>query len=147
MFDVETMRVGKTRRPIVVALLSFVTFGVYFVYWYYMVNKEMNEFDPAIRVNPTTAAAAVGLGYLFLGVVFLFGIVSAHRTAHRAKKMFGHHHSAADTSPLIATILYILGGVGFPMLALFYPAYLQSQLNHFWKEQLGAEVVEIRRAA
>ena len=44
--------VGKTRGPWVVWLLSLVTFGIYFLYWYYKVNNEVREYDGSIEVEP-----------------------------------------------------------------------------------------------
>ena len=37
--------VGTARRPIVVILLSLVTLGIYFVYWQYVMFKEMKEYS------------------------------------------------------------------------------------------------------
>jgi hypothetical protein len=35
--------VGKVRSPLVVVLLSIVTFGIYAIVWYYLVHKEMKD--------------------------------------------------------------------------------------------------------
>jgi uncharacterized protein DUF4234 len=39
--------VGKIRNPLGVIGLSLITFGVYFFFWYYYVNKEMAEIGKA----------------------------------------------------------------------------------------------------
>ena len=37
--------IGKVRSPLVVILLSIITFGIYAIYWHYEMFKETNEFD------------------------------------------------------------------------------------------------------
>ena len=36
---------GKIRNPVVVILLTIVTFGIYGLYWHYAMFKETNEFN------------------------------------------------------------------------------------------------------
>jgi hypothetical protein len=38
----------KSRNPIVVAILSFVTFGIYGLYWYVTTKEEMNKLGAEI---------------------------------------------------------------------------------------------------
>ena len=52
-------RVGKTRGPVVVWLLSAVTLGIYYLVWWYKINREVRDFDPSIEVSPGTATLAV----------------------------------------------------------------------------------------
>ncbi len=145
----ETKRFGKHRNPLAVALLSFFTLGIYFIYWYYKVNEEIKAYDPRIEVEPGISAAAITLNYLFATVIaFIIGLISAFNTALRASTMFSDYSSSVRISPVLAALLYALGGLGFPMLALFYPAYVQSQLNHFWREQAQVALeAEERKAA
>lgn len=144
----EEKKFGKQRNPLAVALLSFITLGIYFIYWYYKVNEEIRAYDPRIEVEPGISAIAIALNYLFATVVaFVIGLVSAFNTGVRARVMFSDYNSSAMISPLLAALLYAFGGLGFPMLALFYPAYVQSQLNYFWREQAQAVLEEERKAA
>ncbi len=40
-----TGAVGTVRKPIIVILLSLVTLGIYFIYWQYVMFKEMKEYS------------------------------------------------------------------------------------------------------
>src|SRR4051812_40137812 len=50
--------VGKTRGPVVVWLLTIVTLGIYFLYWYFKVNEELRDHDASIEVSPGIATLA-----------------------------------------------------------------------------------------
>lgn len=59
--------VGVVRKPIVVILLSLVTFGIYYIYWQYVMFKEMKEY------SGQGAGEVVGLIFaLLLGIVNIF---------------------------------------------------------------------------
>ena len=42
-----TGAMAKTRDPLGVALLSLVTLGIYAIFWYYFVNREMADLGRA----------------------------------------------------------------------------------------------------
>ena len=50
---------GKTRGPWVVWLLSIITFGIYFLVWYYKINNEARQYDPRIDVEPGVSVLAI----------------------------------------------------------------------------------------
>ena len=121
---------AKTRDPLGVALLTLVTVGIYFFFWYYYVNREMSELGGArgtdeLGDSPGTSVLAVTLGAL----VIVPAIVSLYNTFKRTQ-------SAArltGVEPLngwIALLFYLFLGIGFP-------AYLQSGLNKVWHAQAG----------
>ena len=43
----DTVQIGKTgntakiRHPVAVPVLSFITLGIYYIYWWYQVNREV----------------------------------------------------------------------------------------------------------
>src|SRR5437773_1119855 len=50
---------GQARDAWVVWLLSIVTFGVYYLVWYYKINRELQLFAPAaVTVKPGLAVLA-----------------------------------------------------------------------------------------
>jgi Domain of unknown function (DUF4234) len=58
---------GKIRNPLGVIGLSFITFGIYYIFWYYYLNKELAELGKAKGSNelgdsPGTSVLAVTLG-------------------------------------------------------------------------------------
>jgi hypothetical protein len=57
-------KVGIVRKPIVVILLSIITFGIYYIFWQYVMFKEMKEY------SGQGAGEVVGLIFaLLLGIV------------------------------------------------------------------------------
>jgi len=67
---------GKIRNPLGVLGLGFVTLGIYSIFWYYFVNKEMAEVGRAKNSNelgdsPGTSVLAVTLGALLIVPAFI----------------------------------------------------------------------------
>lgn len=115
------MSVGKQRSPIAVLFLSFVTLGVYFMYWYYKVNAEVHRHEPRIKVRPGVALLAVTLG----AFLFIPPFVSFYNTAVRIQKMQIADRDTHQISPLITFILLFFFGIG-------YVVQVQSNLNAHW---------------
>jgi hypothetical protein len=113
-------RVGKTRHPWGVWLLSLVTLGIYGLYWYYTVNRELQEFDPRIDVNPGLSLLAL----LFGGILIVPPFVSLYRTGDRIALGQRFAGSPAGCSGAIGVLLGLIGG--------FYVVYYQSQINKIW---------------
>lgn len=117
----------KVRSPWAVALLPFVTFGVYHVVWWYKINKELKAYGEAkgydLGQNPTNSALALFPGFL----VIVPPLVSYWRGTKRvqgASKIAGRE----PASGWIALILYLLLSPG-----MF--AYLQVSLNSVWEQE------------
>lgn len=75
---------AKIRNPLGVIALGLVTLGVYFVFWYYFVNKEMAELGRARNTDelgdsPGTSVLAVTLGAL----VIVPALISLYHTWKR----------------------------------------------------------------
>lgn len=134
MVAMQTTKLGKERNPLVVVLLSFITLGIYFAYWYYKVNREVVEYDEGIHTDPILSLLAITIGALLIIPPY----ISAFNTAARVRQMFSDNHAPISISPGAALGLYFLIAVGYPILQLFYPAYLQSKLNRFWRQQAAA---------
>ena len=109
--------IGQRRGAWAVWWLSLLTFGIYYLVWYYKINKELALFAPhAVRVNPALAVLAQ--------LVPIVGLVSLANTAGRVK--------AAHAS--IGSPVHASGGT--TVLAAFWFAshtrYLQRRLNALW---------------
>ena len=128
-----TQSTAKTRDPLGVALLTLVPLGIYFFVWYYKVNREMSDLGRArgtdeLGDSPGTSLLAVTLGAL----IVVPAIVSLYNTFQRtqaAARLTG----AEPLNGWIALILYLLLAIGFP-------AYLQSGLNRVWGAQASGAV-------
>ena len=121
---------AKTRDPLGVALLSFVTVGIYAIFWYYFVNREMSELGRArgtdeLGDSPGTSVLAVTLGALVI-VPAIVSIYNTFKRTQAAARLTG-------VEPLNGWIALILG----LLLTIGLWAYLQSGLNKVWPAQAG----------
>ncbi|WP_051196857.1 DUF4234 domain-containing protein [Jonesia quinghaiensis] len=105
--------VGKQRSPIVVWILGVVTFGIYWLVWYYLVNEEIARSDSRIQVNPVLA--------LLAQLVPIVNLVSIYNTGVRIKQLQGFNGVPETAS----------GGFGilWTFILTIMPAYYQSELN------------------
>jgi hypothetical protein len=117
----------KVRNLWAVALLPIITLGIYYIVWWYKVNKEMQEFGDArghdLGQNPVNSLLALFPGFL----IIVPPLVSFWRGTQRVQDT----SKVAGQEPLngwIALILYLL-------LGLVFPAYLQNSLNKVWEAE------------
>jgi len=68
----------KLRNPFLVFVWSLLTLGIYYVVWYYKVNRELRDAAGAV-VSPLVALLAITLGWIVLVPPF----VSWYRTFTR----------------------------------------------------------------
>jgi len=120
----------KLRNPWAVALLPFITIGIYHLVWWYRINREMRDYGRAkgydLGQNPTNSLLA-----LFPGGII---IVPALVTYWRGTKRVQGAARLADRDPVngwIALILYLVLGPAFW-------AYLQVSLNNVWRAEAQA---------
>ena len=118
-------RVGKTRGPVVVWLLCLVTFGIYYLVWWYKINREVHDFDPSIEVSPGVATLAVSVGSL----VVVPPIVSMIRTGQRIADAQRGAGLPATCSGVVGFLLSLVLGVNV--------IYYQAMLNQVWAQARG----------
>jgi Domain of unknown function (DUF4234)/Protein of unknown function (DUF2510) len=108
---------GKIRSPLAVILLTFITLGIYGIYWQYAMFKEMNDY------SGQGIGGAIGLILaIFISIVNVFLMSSEvgnlYATENRPKPVQG------------TTGLWILIPlVGF----IIWVVKVQGHLNEFWK--------------
>jgi Short C-terminal domain/Domain of unknown function (DUF4234) len=143
----DTVQIGNTghrakiRHPVAVAIFSLITLGIYYVYWWYQVNREVIDLGRARNVtrlgdNPTLSALAV-----FPGVLV---IVPPFFTLYNGVKRFQRAQQAVlDESTLNGWIVLLLVVATFIVgfAGLIIPGYIQAELNKIWERQpkLGIE--------
>src|SRR5215210_2665073 len=76
----------KIRSPLGAFLLALVTFGIYYLVWYYKVNRELR--DVGIGTSPLTSLLAITLGALILVPPFVSFWKTCGRIAE-AERRFG----------------------------------------------------------
>ena len=134
---------AKIRNLWVVLLLLVVTLGLYYLYWYYAINRELRDFGSRrherLDISPGLSLLAMSVG----GFIIVPPFVSAWRTVKRvriAQELAGiQAHERFDH--VFGFVLFIFGFVFFPVEVF----YVQAHLNRMWrlvaseqqKEQLG----------
>ena len=108
---------GKVRSPLGGWLLLFPTLGIYYLFWYHHINREMRDYDPAIDVSPGLAVLAQ-----FVPIVNLVSIYNTGKRIQQAQATAGAAPEASGG----------LGVIGAIVMTLVLP-YYNSQLNRAWK--------------
>jgi Domain of unknown function (DUF4234) len=111
----STHRVGKTRNPWGVWLLSLITLGIYGLWWYYTINSELREYDDRINVQPGIALLAA-----FFPITNIVSWVKSGGRIGQAQRFSG---SKFRCSGLVGILLALIG---------FGIVYYQSQINKVW---------------
>jgi len=84
---------AKIRNPLGVVGLSFVTLGIYAIFWYYFVNKEMARFGRARNTDelgdsPGTSVLAITLGAFVIVPPFV-SIYNAWKRLNGGERLTG----------------------------------------------------------
>lgn len=113
-------RVGRKRNAWAVWWLTGLTFGIYYLAWYYKINAELRAFAPeAVEVSPGKATVAQLLP------IFLW--VSLANTSARLNSA----HRAVGSPVRVSGGMAILGSFWFNSQT----RYLQRRLNALWDTQ------------
>jgi hypothetical protein len=122
---------AKIRGPITVAILSIVTLGIYVLFWWYFINREMADYGRArgtkeLGDNPMKSLLALFPGGLIL-VPAIWTMVTTFQRIQATQRLNGQ-------TP-------VNGWLGFVLYLVFSPAlfgYMQSGLNSTWKAMTPA---------
>jgi hypothetical protein len=123
---------AKIRNPWGVLGLVFITLGIYGIFWWYYINREMRDLGRARGVsglgdNPGLSTAAYTLGGLVL-VPWIWTNVTTTRRAQKAQIAQGQE----PFSGWLAAVVYIVTfGIGIPV-------FLQYQMNNIWRNEVVA---------
>jgi hypothetical protein len=117
---------AKIRSPIWVAVFSIITLGIYLIFWWYYVNREMADYGRArgtdeLGDSPGKSTLALFPGALIV-VPAIWTLVTTFQRVQAAQRLTGQ-------TP-------INGWLGFVLYLVFSPAaygYMQSGLNSAWK--------------
>jgi hypothetical protein len=135
-----TPATAKIRSPWAAALLPIITLGIYYLVWYYKINREMRDLGRArntdeLGESPGTSLLAITLGAL----IIVPAIVSVVRTAQRIQKAERLVGIEQLLSGWLSLVLYIL-------ITPAFWAYQQSELNKVWRSAGEAPRVEAGEA-
>jgi Domain of unknown function (DUF4234)/Short C-terminal domain len=143
----DTVQIGNTghtakiRHPVAVPILSFITLGIYYVYWWYQVNREVVDLGRARNVtglgdNPTISALAVFPGVLVIVPPF-FTLYNGVQRFQRAQQATLGESALNGWIVLVLVVASFIVGI----TAFIIPGYIQAELNKIWEREprLGIE--------
>jgi len=114
----------KLRNPFLVFVWSLLTLGIYYVVWYYKVNRELRDAAGAV-VSPLVALLAITLGWIVLVPPF----VSWYRTFTRIADAQRAANVGREANPILGFILYVIAVFFLPIEVI----YAQDELNTLWR--------------
>ena len=122
-----TPATAKIRSPWAAALLPIVTFGIYAIFWYYFINREMRDLGRArgtdeLGDSPATSVVAVTLGALII-VPAVVSVINTFRRLQAAQRLTGVEPQANGWLALVMALL----------ITPVFQAYEQSELNKVWR--------------
>jgi Domain of unknown function (DUF4234) len=126
--QVGTARV-KIRNPFGVFVLAIVTLGIYYLVWYYKVNRELRD-AAGIDVSPIVALLAITVGWLIIVPPF----VSWYRTFERIQQAQRQAGLTSEANPILGFILYLIALFVLPVELL----YAQDELNKLWRARAAS---------
>ena len=115
-------QIVKIRHPFGPLRLTFITLGIYGLYWYYAINKELKA--DGEEVEPWVSLLAITFGAFLIVPPF----VSIYNTAARTQRAQERHGAASQISPVLALIMVFI-----PIVSIFWSVYMQSSLNGAWE--------------
>jgi hypothetical protein len=124
----EQLQVGRTtvkvRNPFLVFVWSLLTLGIYYLVWYYKINRELRDAS-GIDVSPGVALIAISLGWLVIVPPF----VSWYRTFIRIAEAQRAAGVTSEANPVLGFILFVIAVFLLPVEVV----YAQDELNKIWR--------------
>ena len=120
---------AKIRHPLAVVALTLITLGIYGIFWWYFINREMADYGeangiPELGDNPILSVIALTFGAL----IIIPALVTIWRTCKRIEIAQNHALGSNNFSVLLTFILWII-----PLLQLIAWFLMQSNLNQVWE--------------
>jgi hypothetical protein len=118
---------AKIRSPWAPALLPLITLGIYAIFWYYYINREMADLGRAkgtdeLGDSPAKSVLAVTLGALII-VPAVISVIHTAQRIQRAQRLTGVEPQLNGWLALVLALV---------ISPAFY-AYEQSELNKVWR--------------
>jgi hypothetical protein len=109
------------RNPLGVLGLSFITIGIYGLYWYYKANEEIKRFTGDQTISPGRSLLALFPGFLLIVPPF----IAYYNTATHVMQMEQQRGIATQISPALTIVLALA-------VSIAIGPYVQEHLNRVW---------------
>jgi hypothetical protein len=124
---------AKIRSPLGVIGLGIITLGIYSIFWYYFINREMADLGSSYNTDelgdsPGTSVLAITLGALIIVPPFVSFFKTLKRIEASQERTLG-----GENIPVV--LLFIL--LFLPLVGLFTIYAMQEGLNKVWAGQQG----------
>jgi Domain of unknown function (DUF4234) len=119
---------AKVRNVIAVAILTVITLGIYLVFWWYFINREMADYGRALGTNELGDSPGKSTLALFPGALVIVPAIWTTVTTFKRVQAAQRHAGLTPINGWLGLVLYVV------LSPAFY-AYMQSGLNGVWKAQ------------
>lgn len=109
------------RNPLGVLGLSFITLGIYFLYWYYQVNDELRRFEHDETISPVRSLMAMIFGWIIIVPPF----IAMYNTAKHVQGVEERLAIQPQLEPALAIVIMLFLSIGNGI-------YIQEHLNRIW---------------
>jgi hypothetical protein len=109
------------REPLGVLGRSFITLGIYFLYWYYKINDEIKRFEHDDSISPTRSLMAVLFGWIIIVPPF----IAMYNTAKHVRTIEERMGIMSQLEPALVIVILVLVSIGNGL-------YIQEHLNRIW---------------
>jgi Domain of unknown function (DUF4234) len=114
------------RNPLGVLGLSFITIGIYFLYWYWKINDELSTFEHDDTISPTRSLMAILFGWIIIVPPF----IAIYNTAKHVQADEQRLEVQPQLEPAL-TIVFLL------LFSIANGLYVQEHLNRLWDRASG----------
>jgi Domain of unknown function (DUF4234) len=115
------------RNPLGVLGLSVITLGIYFFYWYYKVNQEIQRFDRDRTMSPVRSLMALIFGWIIIVPPF----IAMYNTAKHVQGTEQRLAIQPQLEPALVIVFMLFVSIGNGV-------YIQEHLNRIWDRGASA---------
>ena len=120
---------AKERNPLAPLGLSIITLGIYGIFWYYYINKELAELGKArgtteLGENPMTSLLAIIPGFILIIPPYV-SFWNTWKRQQKARQMFGVQEGIDNVPGFLLTVF--IAPVGYYFLQTGQNGTLEAQ--------------------
>lgn len=128
---------AKIRHPVAVPVLTIITLGIYGLYWWYQINREMRDLGLARGVDGLGEKPVNSLLAWFPGALIIVppyvSLYNGCKRMQRAQEVTVRDVTFNGWIILVLILASFLIGIA----GIIVPGYIQSELNKVWEDVAG----------